>query len=109
MLLAYSLTWPDRTIMLIFPPVAFRAIWLIPGLLFMSMLFGGGRNISHIGHLGGVVVAWIYMRRTGHTGAMFSLSQLKYRWKRYRMRQKLRAVPYEEFEEQRRKNERKYH
>ncbi len=29
-MLAYSLTWPDRTIMLIFPPVAFRAIWLIP-------------------------------------------------------------------------------
>ena len=35
-LLAYSLTWPDRTIMLIFPPVAFRAIWLIPGLFFLT-------------------------------------------------------------------------
>ena len=40
-LLAYSLTWPDRTIMLIFPPVAFRAIWLIPVLFFMTILFGG--------------------------------------------------------------------
>ena len=28
--LAFSLTWPDRMIALIFPPVAFRAIWLIP-------------------------------------------------------------------------------
>ena len=38
-ILAYSLTWPERTIMLIFPPVAFRAIWLIPALFFMSLVF----------------------------------------------------------------------
>ena len=37
-ILAYSLTWPERTIMLIFPPVAFRAIWLIPALFFMSVV-----------------------------------------------------------------------
>ena len=96
-LLAYSLTWPDRTIMLIFPPVAFRAIWLIPGLFFMS-LFMGGSNISHIGHLGGVLIGWIYLRRRGQagTGKVLSASQLKNRWRRYRMRQKLRAVRYEE-------------
>jgi membrane associated rhomboid family serine protease len=111
-LLAYSLTWPDRTIMLIFPPVAFRAIWLIPGLLFMTMAFGGGRNISHIGHLGGVIVGWIYMRRQGQTGSLFSIRQLKHRWKRYRMRQKLRSVHYEEFENRRQNQDddpRKYH
>jgi len=109
-LLAYSLTWPDRTIMLIFPPVAFRAIWLIPGLFLMSVLFDGGRNISHIGHLGGVIVAWIYLRRQGQTGALFSWSQLKYRWKRHQMRKKLRAVQYEESESKRREQDkRKYH
>ena len=108
-LLAYSLTWPDRTIALIFPPVAFRAIWLIPGLFLMSVMFSGGQSISHIGHLGGVVVAWIYMRRTGHGGAL-SFSQLKFKWKRYRMRQKLRSVRYEEFERQREQDERrKFH
>jgi membrane associated rhomboid family serine protease len=95
--------------MLIFPPVAFRAIWLIPGLFLMSMMMGGGQNISHTGHLGGVIVGWIYLRRQGHAGALFTFGQLKLRWKRYRMRQKLRAVRYEEFEEQRKKNDRKYH
>ncbi len=94
-LLGYSLTWPDRTIMLIFPPVAFRAIWLIPALFFMTVAFGGG-NVSHIGHLGGVVVAWFYLRRSGEAGGLFSLERLKYRWRRYRMRQKLRAVRHEE-------------
>lgn len=109
-LLAYSLTWPDRTIALLFPPVAFRAIWLIPALFAMSVLFSGGQNISHIGHLGGVVVAWVYMRRQGHSGAFFSISQLKHRWKRYRMRQKLRAVHYDEWEKKRQEQERrKYH
>jgi membrane associated rhomboid family serine protease len=104
-LLGYSLTWPDRTIMLIFPPVAFRAIWLIPGLFLMSMMFQSGQNISHIGHLGGVIVGWIYLRRQGHANAIFSLSQLKSRWKRHQMRKKLRAVRYDEFEARRRDNE----
>ena len=104
-LLGYSLTWPDRTIMLIFPPVAFRAIWLIPGLFLMSMMFQSGQNISHIGHLGGVIVGWIYLRRTGHANAIFTLGHLKSRWKRHQMRKKLRAVKYEEFEAKRRDNE----
>jgi membrane associated rhomboid family serine protease len=113
-ILAYSLTWPDRTIMLIFPPVAFRAIWLIPALFFMSLLFDGpGSNVSHLGHLSGVAVGWLYLRGTGDAGGQISLAQLKYRWKRYRMRQKLRAVQYEEWESKRRDKdrdrERRYH
>ncbi len=112
-LLAYSLTWPDRTIMLIFPPVAFRAIWLIPGLFLMTMLSSGGRNISHIGHLGGVIVAWFYLRRMGHAHPLFSMRQLKSRWKRHQMRKKLREIRYEDFEAQRRErdedDDRRYH
>jgi hypothetical protein len=102
-LLAYSLTWPDRVIALIFPPITFRAIWLIPGLFIMTVMFGGG-GISHIGHLGGVLMGWLYLRRKGHAGAQsLSLGHLKYRWKRYRMRQKLRSVHYEEHEARRRR------
>ena len=107
-MLAYSLTWPDRTIMLIFPPVAFRAIWLIP-IVFVMTLFMGGSNISHIGHLGGVLVGWLYLRRSGNTGPLFSLKHLKYRWRRYRMRRNLRAVRDEEFEQRRRRNDRTIH
>ena len=95
-LLAYSLTWPDRTIMLIFPPVAFRAIWLIPGLFFMTLIFDPNANVSHVGHLGGVVVGWLYMRRQGQVQGLFTLGQLRNRWRRHKMRQRLRAVRYEE-------------
>jgi membrane associated rhomboid family serine protease len=95
-LLAYSLTWPDRTIMLIFPPVAFRAIWLIPGLFFMTLVIAPSPNVSHVGHLGGVLVAWLYLRRQAGTGRILTVTQLRNRWRRYKMRQRLRAVRYEE-------------
>ena len=110
LVLAYSLTWPERTIMLIFPPVAFKAIWLIPALFFMTLAFGGG-TVSHLGHLGGVVVGWFLLRREGRTGNLFTFEQLKYRWRRHRMKQKLRAVQYEDFESRRRQdeNDRRYH
>ena len=108
-LLAYSVTWPDRTIMLIIPPVAFRAIWLIPLLFLAEMLIDRGGNISHIGHLGGVLVGWIYLKRRGDTGNLLTWSHLKYRWRRFRMRQQLRAVQREEFQARRRRDDHRLH
>ena len=90
-LLAYSLTWPDRTIMLIFPPVAFRAIWLIPLLFFMEIYFGPP-NVSHIGHLGGVLIGWLLLRGQGDARGLLSLDQIRWRFKRWQMRKRLRAV-----------------
>lgn len=107
-LLAYSLTWPDRTIALMFPPVAFRAIWLIPVLFVMTALTGPA-NVSHIGHLGGVVVGWFYLRREGMRTPTPSWRQLQHRWKRFRMRQKLRAVQYEEYERERKRRDSRFH
>jgi membrane associated rhomboid family serine protease len=108
-LLAYSMIWPDRVIALLFPPITFRAIWLIPGMFVMTLMFGGG-GISHIGHLGGVLMGWLYLRRSGEPGQQtLSFEHLKYRWKRYRMRQKLRAVHYQEFERNRRDDDPRVH
>ena len=66
-------------------------------------------GVSSFGHLGGVLVGWIYMRRTGSAGRLFSLQQIKYRWRRYRMRRKLRAVQYEELEARRREQDKRFH
>ncbi len=106
--LAYSLMWPDRRIMLIFPPVSFRAIWLIPVLLFMTIAMSGSEgSISHVGHLGGVLLGWLYLRRLGVTSGLpssstvdssapsssaLNSSALRRRWRRWRMRKRLRAV-----------------
>ena len=103
-LLAYSLTWPDRTIMLIFPPVAFRAIWLIPLLFFMEIYFGPP-NVSHIGHLGGVLIGWLLLRGQGDARGLLSLDQIRWRFKRWQMRKRLRSV---QNEQSRNSNDRPY-
>lgn len=103
-LLAYSLTWPNRTIQLIFPPIPIKAIWLIPLLFFMEFS-SGQRGVSHIGHLGGVVVGWAYLIREGRTPGIPTLATLKLKLRRYRMRQKLRAVHEEERRERRRQDD----
>src|SRR4029453_8960594 len=67
-LLAFSLLWPDRTIMLLFPPIPLKAIWFIPFLFFMEVVSDRGGNVSHIGHLGGVLVGYIALRAMGLGG-----------------------------------------
>lgn len=101
-LLAYTLTWPDRYIMLLFPPIPIKAIYFIPLILFLELASPRG-NISTVGHLGGVLVGWILMAREGRTQGIFSLGRLKYRLRRWRMRRKLQAVRNEErrFQERR--------
>ncbi len=103
-LLAYSLTWPNRTIQLIFPPIPLKAIWLIPFIFFMEFS-SGQQGVSHIGHLGGVIVGYFYLVREGRTPGIPTIETLKLRWRRYQMRQKLRAVHEEERRERRRKEE----
>ncbi len=110
-LLGFSFTWPDRTIQLLFPPIPLKAIWLIPLILFFEM-FGGPSNVSHLGHLGGVVVGWIYLVQEGRTPGAPNLKALKLRYQRYQMRKKLRAVHDEarrDREQKRDPNDRTFH
>ncbi len=97
-LLAYSFTWPDRTIMLLFPPIPIKAIYLIPLLFFMEWMFAstGSSNISHTGHLAGVLVGWIYLVNEGRTPGAPTPQGLLLKWRRWRMRQKIRAVHRED-------------
>jgi membrane associated rhomboid family serine protease len=94
-LLAFSLTWPDRTILLIFPPIPLKAIYLIPFLFFMEFT-SGPANVSHAGHLGGVLAGWIYFRRRGEGRVLPTANQLRYRFNRWRMRRRLRALRNED-------------
>ncbi len=105
-LLAFSLLWPDRTILLLFPPIPLKAIWFIPFLFFMEVI-SGPRNVSHVGHLGGVLVGFVALRMMGHGGRV-GLGQLRWRFKRWRMRRQLKAVRTEELRE-RERDRRNYH
>ncbi len=74
----------------------------------------GPGNVSHIGHLGGVLVGWIYLVREGRTPGAPTIDNLSHRYRRYRMRQKLRDVHDEARRERERwweddDNDRKFH
>ena len=108
-LLAYSFTWPDRTIMLLFPPIPIKAIYLIPLLFLMEWMSSGRGNVSHTGHLAGVLVGWIYLLNEGRTPGAPTIQSLQHRWRRYRMRQKIRAVHREDREDRDRDDKRRFH
>jgi membrane associated rhomboid family serine protease len=91
--LASSLLWPHRTVLLLFPPVPLRAIWMIPTFLLLDLIFLS-RDISVIGHLGGALVGFLLLSGSGDAG--ITISQLQYRFRRWRMRNKLRALDGED-------------
>jgi len=64
-LLAYAVTYPDRKVLVyMLFPIKVKYLMLIMGFMtFVSV--GNGDGISHITHLGGLVVGWFYLRRNG--------------------------------------------
>ena len=102
-LTAFSLVWPDRTIMLLFPPIPMRAIWFIPFLFAIQLAMGGQGNVSTVGHLGGVLVAALLLR--SEVQRVLGLRTLRYRWHRMRMRNRLRAVRRDELEHKQRSDD----
>ncbi|MEM9176737.1 MAG: rhomboid family intramembrane serine protease [Myxococcota bacterium] len=104
--LAYSFTWPDRTIMLLFPPIPIKAIYIIP-LMFLIEFASSGPydNVSHTGHLAGVLVGWIYLVNEGRTPGAPTPQTLLLKFRRWRMRQKIRAVHREDQRERQRRDD----
>jgi membrane associated rhomboid family serine protease len=86
-LMAYGMMFPNRLVYLYFLfPVKVKYFVAVLGLIaFFSSLNAPGSTIAHVAHLGGMVVAFIYLK------GWFSLSGVKqsyYRWKLRRMRDK---------------------
>jgi membrane associated rhomboid family serine protease len=92
-LLASSLLWPNRTVLLLFPPIPLRALYMIPAFLLMDLIFLS-RQVSVIGHLGGALVGLALLAGSGDAG--ITISQLQYKFRRWRMRKKLRALDDDE-------------
>jgi rhomboid family protein len=101
---AFSLVWPDSMVMLLIPPMPIRAIWLVPALFLLQVVFGGDRNVSYVGHLGGVIAAAVVLRE--HFRRALGWRSLSHRWHRMRMRNRLRAVRREEFDRRRNDDDR---
>jgi membrane associated rhomboid family serine protease len=65
LLLGYAMMFPQRTIMLLFPPIPMPA-WLFAvvfGLLELTLgVTGDASGIAHFAHLGGMVGGWLMLR-----------------------------------------------
>ena len=87
-LMACGLLFPDRQVWLIPLPVmiSMRMFVLIWGAIaFFSTLEGPGTGISHVAHLGGLLVGYVYIRRGSY---FFTARNLYTDWRQRRLRRK---------------------
>lgn len=72
-LIAFGLLFPERYIFLYFliPIKAKYFVWIMAAITFISTLSPGTSNISHLTHLAGILIGFLYLRRSFFT----------YRWR----------------------------
>lgn len=90
-LLAYGLLFPDRQILLWFlVPIRARYFVLIIGLIaFYSTLTLPGSGVSHVAHLSGLLVGYVYLRGWRH---IRDIRQTYLKWKLKRLKKKYRVI-----------------
>jgi len=90
-LLAYGLLFPERQIFLWFllPIRAKHFVLVLGALTFYSTLTLPGSSVSHVAHLGGLVVGYLYLRGWRHVDQM---RQFYLKWKLKRLQKKYRIV-----------------
>ncbi len=69
--IAFATLYPDRELMLLFPPIPIKA-WVMAliliGIGLYSGLTGTGGNVAHFAHLGGALAGFILARHWKHGG-----------------------------------------
>jgi membrane associated rhomboid family serine protease len=99
LLFAFGYLYPDRQILFsfLFPMKAKYFVAIIGAIAFLSSFGGSGSGISHVAHLGGMLIGFLYLRQLRQkrrpayaqaTGPSFSLRQRYKEWKLQRARRK---------------------
>ncbi len=86
-ILAYGMVFADRTIlfMLIFPMRARTFAIVLFVIAFFSTLDTRSVDISHVAHLGGMVVGYLYLKRAWRVGEFYRELRWKVRRRRFRV------------------------
>ena len=85
-MMAAAMTFPNQTIMLLFPPIPMKLktfVAVFGGLeVLLALDRSGGSGIAHIAHLGGILGGFLYMRRLrrGRGGANSGITGPFMRW-----------------------------
>jgi membrane associated rhomboid family serine protease len=100
-LLAYGLLFPDRPIFLwfLFPIPAKYFVMIMGGIEFLSQLSVPGDTVSHMAHLGGLAVGYLYLRGRPR---YFDLRNRYYRWRRQRTQRQFQVYMNKREREERR-------
>jgi len=87
LLLAYGTIFAERRLlfMLIFPIKAKTMAWILFAIAFVSNLTPQGDRVSHIAHLGGMVVGWLYLQRAWRVGDFWHGLVGRFRRRRFRV------------------------
>jgi membrane associated rhomboid family serine protease len=90
LLLAFGMLYPNRQILffMIFPIPAKYFVMILGAIAFLSALSMPGDTVSHVAHLGGLLIGFVYLRSRGH---WFDWRNEYYRWKRQRLQRKFRV------------------
>ena len=99
LLFAFGYLYPDREILFsfLFPIKAKYFVAIIGAIAFLSSFGGSGSGISHVAHLGGMLIGFVYLRQLRRkrrpayaqaTSASISLRQRYKEWKLQRAKRK---------------------
>lgn len=70
--IAFATLYPDRELMLLFPPIPIKA-WVMALILIAIGLYSGitgaGGNVAHFAHLGGALAGYVLTRHWKHGGS----------------------------------------
>ncbi len=64
-LLAFAMMFPDRPVMLLFPPIPMKAKWLVIGYGAIELYLGvtrSGAGVAHFAHLGGMAFGFLLIQ-----------------------------------------------
>ena len=73
-IMAFGLLFPDLRLMLLFPPIPIKARYfalILGGIAIYSEFAGGGDNVAHLAHLGGMVFAFIMIKLWSKKGSSY--------------------------------------
>jgi membrane associated rhomboid family serine protease len=98
-LLAAAVVFPDRQVWLFPFPITLPMrvyVLIIGAIAFFGTIGAAGDNVSHVSHLGGMLVGYVYLRRGSF---LYRVRNLFSDWKRRRMRRKFEVYVREHKDE----------
>ncbi len=89
LILAYGMLFANRVIlfMMFFPMKVRTFAWIAFGIAFLSALGGPNTGVSHVAHLGGGLVGYLYLKRVWRFGEFYR--ELKWKFQR----RKFKVIP----------------